>query len=108
MTPEQLLLVAREFCAQHKVTVTNFGALVAAASLSTAKMEESQSMETGSRPPGPCATCSWPTRFKRAQRRLCHCLRARLHGNRRQAFFTLTYYCPASLKRATSETLQLQ
>ena len=39
MTPEQLLLVAREFCAQHKVTVTNFGALVAAASLSTAKME---------------------------------------------------------------------
>lgn len=39
MTAEQLLLVAREFCAQHKTTVTNFGALVAAASVSSARID---------------------------------------------------------------------
>lgn len=39
MTGEQLLLIAREFCARHRVTVTDFAALVAAASASTARIE---------------------------------------------------------------------
>ena len=33
LTPEQLLLIADEFCAAHRVQVRDFAALVAAASV---------------------------------------------------------------------------
>ncbi|WP_293767748.1 cell filamentation protein Fic [uncultured Corynebacterium sp.] len=39
MTPEQLLLIAREFCRRYGATVTDYAALVAAASASTAKID---------------------------------------------------------------------
>ncbi|MDO5032182.1 cell filamentation protein Fic [Corynebacterium sp.] len=39
MTAEQLLLIAREFCARYQVRVTNFSALAAAAAASTASFE---------------------------------------------------------------------
>lgn len=40
MTPEQLLIIAREFCAHHRgVRIINFAALCAAAAASTARIE---------------------------------------------------------------------
>ncbi|MCQ9331380.1 cell filamentation protein Fic [Corynebacterium phoceense] len=39
MSPEQILLIAREFCARYGTTVTDFAALVAGASASAAKVE---------------------------------------------------------------------
>lgn len=39
MTPEQLLRVAEEFCAVHRVRVRSFGALVGAAAVATARSE---------------------------------------------------------------------
>lgn len=39
MNPEQLLIVARIFCAHYRTTVTDFAALCAAASASTARIE---------------------------------------------------------------------
>ena len=39
MNVEQLLLVAREFCQAHRVRVTDFAALAAAAAASTATVE---------------------------------------------------------------------
>lgn len=39
MTPEQLLRVAEEFCAVHRVRVRSFGSLVGAAAVSTARIE---------------------------------------------------------------------
>ena len=39
MNIEQLLLIAREFCQAHRVRVTDFAALAAAAAASTATVE---------------------------------------------------------------------
>ncbi|APT91590.1 toxin Fic [Corynebacterium phocae] len=39
MTPEQLLLVAQEFCAAYRTTVRDYAALAAAATASTATMD---------------------------------------------------------------------
>lgn len=39
MTGEQLFILAREFCAHHGLSVTDYAALVAAASASTAKID---------------------------------------------------------------------
>lgn len=39
MTPEQLLIVAREFCQHHRVRIVRFDALVAAAAAAGAKMD---------------------------------------------------------------------
>lgn len=38
LTPEQLLLIADEFCAAHRVQVRDFAALVAAASVAGARI----------------------------------------------------------------------
>lgn len=39
LSPEQLLLIADEFCNSHRVRVINFAALVAAAAVPGAKLE---------------------------------------------------------------------
>lgn len=38
LTPEQLLLIADEFCATHRVQIRDFGALVAAAAVPGARI----------------------------------------------------------------------
>lgn len=39
MTPYELVLVAREFCAVHRVRIVDYSALVAAAAVSNANIE---------------------------------------------------------------------
>lgn len=39
LTPEQLLLIADEFCATHRVQIRNFSALVAAAAVPGARID---------------------------------------------------------------------
>ncbi|QGU03307.1 TetR family transcriptional regulator [Corynebacterium comes] len=39
LTPEQLLLIADEFCATHRVQIRDFGALVAAAAVPGARID---------------------------------------------------------------------
>lgn len=39
LTPEQLLLIADQFCDAHRVTVRDFGALVASAAVAGARID---------------------------------------------------------------------
>ncbi|MGX1739004.1 cell filamentation protein Fic [Corynebacterium flavescens] len=39
LSPEQLLLIAREFCAVYNVRISNFSALVAASAAANARIE---------------------------------------------------------------------